>query len=129
MNTLAKHLNPIRNMFLIDDNEYDPFADLFSTFSRSLREDPRLAEIKDNGDVYLASIELPGYKKGDVKVEANGNALTVSAEKDGKPKYKNTFSIKSDVDTTSIAASLEYGILTLTLPKKEVLKPRKIKVQ
>ena len=116
-------------MFLIDDNEYDPFADLFSTFSRSLREDPRLTDIKDNGDVYVASIELPGYKKGDIKIEANGNTLTVSAEKDGKAKYKNSFSINSDVDTTSIAANLEYGILTLTLPKKEVSKPRKIKVQ
>ena len=55
--------------------------------------------------------------------------LTVSAEKEGKAEYKNTFSIKTDVDTTSIAANLEYGILTLTLPKKEVSKPRKIKVQ
>ena len=116
-------------MFLIDNNEYDPFTDLFSTFSRSLHEDPRLTDIKDNGDVYVASIELPGYKKGDIKVEANGNMLTVSAEKEGKAEYKNTFSIKSDVDTTSIAANLEYGILTLTLPKKEVSKPRKIKVQ
>tara|TARA_Y100000296_G_scaffold81041_1_gene107391 strand:+ start:342 stop:692 length:351 start_codon:yes stop_codon:yes gene_type:complete len=116
-------------MFLIDDNEYDPFTDLFSTFKRAINEDPRLTDIKDNGDVYVASLELPGYKKGDIKVEANGNTLSVSAEKDGKAKYQNTFSIKSDVDTTSISASLEYGILTLTLPKKEVSKPRKIKVQ
>ena len=129
MNTLTRHLNPLRNMFLIDDNEYDPFSDLFSTFNRVIREDPRLTDIKDNGDVYVASIELPGYKKGDIKIEANGNTLTVSAEKDGKAKYKNSFSINSDVDTTSIAANLEYGILTLPLPKKEVSKPRKIKVQ
>ena len=129
MNTLTKHLNPLRNMFLIDDSEYDPFSDLFSTFKRAIREDPRLTDIKDNGDVYVASIELPGYKKGDIKVEANRNTLTVSAEKDGKVEYENTFSIKNDVDTTSIAATLEYGILTLTLPKKEVSKPRKIKVQ
>ena len=116
-------------MFLIDDSEYDPFSDLFSTFKRAIREDPRLTDIKDNGDVYVASIELPGYKKGDIKVEANRNTLTVSAEKDGKVEYENTFSIKNDVDMTSIAATLEYGILTLTLPKKEVSKPRKIKVQ
>ena len=62
-------------MFLIDDNEYDPFADLFSTFSRSLREDPRLTDIKDNGDVYVASIELPGYKKGDIKIEDSFNII------------------------------------------------------
>tara|TARA_R100001377_G_C3187963_1_gene109336 strand:- start:1031 stop:1420 length:390 start_codon:yes stop_codon:yes gene_type:complete len=129
MNTLTKHLNPLRNMFLIDNNEYDPFADLFSTISRSAYENSRITDIKDNGDVYVASIELPGYKKGDIKIESNKDTLTVSAEKDGKTKYENTFSIKNDVDTKSIAASLEYGILTLTLPKKEVSKPRKIKVQ
>ena len=40
-------------MFLIDDSEYDPFSDLFSTFKRAIREDPRLTDIKDNGDVYV----------------------------------------------------------------------------
>ena len=117
-------------MFLIDDNEYDPFSDLFSIISsKSVREGPRLSDMQDNGDVYVASIELPGYKKGDIKIETSGNTLSVSADRDGKVKYENTFSIKDDVDTTSIAANLEYGILTLTLPKKEVSKPRKIKVQ
>ena len=129
MNTLTKHLNPLRNMFLINDNEYDPFEDLFSTLSKPTRSDPRIADIKDNGDVYIASIELPGYKKGDIKIETKSNILTITAEKNEKTQYKNTFSIKNDVDTKSISANLEYGILTLTLPKKEVSKSRKIKVQ
>jgi HSP20 family protein len=129
MSTLTRHLNPIRNMFLLDDQDYDPFKDFFNNFSKALSDDHRLTDIKDNGDVYTVSIELPGYKKGDVKAEVNDGVLTVTAEKDGKTSYQNSFSIKSDVDTKSITANLEYGILTLTLPKKEVSKPRKIKVQ
>ena len=129
MSTLTKHLNPIRNMFLLDNQDYDPFKDFFNNFSKALSDDHRLTDIKDNGDVYTVSIELPGYKKGDVKAEVNDGILTVTAEKDGKTSYQNSFSIKSDVDTKSITANLEYGILTLTLPKKEVSKPRKIKVQ
>ena len=129
MSTLTRHLNPIRNMFLLDDQDYDPFKDFFNNFSKALSDDHRLTYIKDNGDVYTVSIELPGYKKGDVKAEVNDGVLTVTAEKDGKTSYQNSFSIKSDVDTKSITANLEYGILTLTLPKKEVSKPRKIKVQ
>ena len=129
MSTLTRHLNPIRNMFLLDNQDYDPFKDFFNNFSKALSDDHRLTDIKDNGDVYTVSIELPGYKKGDVKAEVNDGVLTVTAEKNGKTSYQNSFSIKSDVDTKSITANLEYGILTLTLPKKEVSKPRKIKVQ
>ena len=129
MSTLTRHLNPIRNMFLLDNQDYDPFKDFFNNFSKALSDDHRLTDIKDNGDVYTVSIELPGYKKGDVKAEVNDGILTVTAEKDGKTSYQNSFSIKNDVDTKSITANLEYGILTLTLPKKEVSKPRKIKVQ
>jgi HSP20 family protein len=129
MSTLTRHLNPIRNMFLLDNENYDPFTDFFTTFGKALNDDRRLTDVKDNGDVYTVSIELPGYKKTDIKAEINDGTLTVSAEKDGKISYQSSFSIKSDVDTKSIAASLEYGILTLTLPKKEVSKPRKIKVQ
>ena len=129
MSTLTRHLNPIRNMFLLDNQDYDPFKDFFNNFSKALSDDHRLTDIKDNGDVYTVSIELPGYKKGDVKAEVNDGVLTVTAEKDGKTSYQNSFSIKNDVDTKSITANLEYGILTLTLPKKEVSKPRKINVQ
>lgn len=116
-------------MFLLDNQDYDPFKDFFNNFSKALSDDHRLTDVKDNGDVYTVSIELPGYKKGEVKAEVNDGALTVTAEKDGKTSYQNSFSIKNDVDTKSITANLEYGILTLTLPKKEVSKPRKIKVQ
>jgi len=116
-------------MFLLDNENYDPFKDFFTTFGKVLNDEHRLTDIKDSGDVYTVSVELPGYKKGDVKIETNDGNLTITAEKDGKTTYQNTFSIKRDVDTKSITASLEYGILTLTLPKKEVSKPRKIKVQ
>ena len=116
-------------MFLVDNQNYDPFKDFFTTFDKVFDDERRITDIKDSGDVYTVAIELPGYKKGDVKVELNDNLLTVTAEKEDKTTYKNTFSIKSDVDTKSIVADLEYGILTLTLPKKEVSKPRKIKVQ
>ena len=129
MSTLTRHLNPIRNMFLIDNENYDPFKDFFTTFGKVFEDEHRITDVKDNGDVYIVSIELPGYKKGDIKIEINDNSLTVNAEREEKITYKNTFSIKSDVDTKSISANLEYGILTLTLPKKEVSKPRKIKVE
>jgi HSP20 family protein len=129
MSTLIKHLNPIRDMFLIDNKEYDPFSDFFTTFSKALDTEHRVANFKDDGDVYTATIELPGYKKGEVNIEIEDNVLKVVAEKEGRNNYENRFSVKNDVDIKSISASLEYGVLTIVFPKKEVTKPRKIKVQ
>tara|TARA_R110002020_G_scaffold354675_5_gene567424 strand:+ start:295 stop:684 length:390 start_codon:yes stop_codon:yes gene_type:complete len=129
MSTLTRHLNPIRNMFLVDNENYDPFKDFFTTLGKVVDDEHRITDIKDEGDVYTVSIELPGYKKGDIKIEINDNSLTINAEKEEKTAYRNTFSINNDVDTKSISANLEYGILTLNLPKKELSKPRKIKVE
>ena len=123
MSTLIKHLNPIRDMFLIDNKEYDPFSDFFTTFSKALDTEHRVANFKDDGDVYTATIE------GEVTIEIEDNVLKVVAEKEGKNNYENRFSVKNDVDIKSISASLEYGVLTIVFPKKEVTKPRKIKVQ
>ena len=52
MSTLTKHLNPIRNMFLLDNEDYDPFTDFFTTFGKALNTDRSLTDIKDNGDVF-----------------------------------------------------------------------------
>ena len=64
-------------MFLLDNQDYDPFKDFFNNFSKALSDDHRLTDIKDNGDVYTVSIELPGYKKGDVKAEVNCEILEI----------------------------------------------------
>jgi len=42
--------------------------------------------------------------------------------------YRRVFEIDSSIDTTRIGAKIEQGILTLSLPKAEAVKPRKIVV-
>ncbi|MAH51390.1 hypothetical protein CMI37_36575 [Candidatus Pacearchaeota archaeon] len=121
MNTLTRHLNP----FFTDFS--DALCCLDDVFQA--QRDPRSTNIEDKGDVYSVSAELPGYKKDDINIEVNDGKLTLSASKEGKNEYKSVFSVKSDIDSKSISAKLEYGILTVTLPKKEVTKPRKIKIQ
>ena len=121
MNTLTRHLNPFFTDF---GNALSYLDDVFEA-----RPNFRSTAIEDNGDVYLLSTELPGYKKGDINIEINDGRLTITASKEGKNERKSSFYIKNDVDTKSISAKLEYGVLTVTLPKKEVTKPRKIKIQ
>ncbi len=121
MSTLTKHLNPF----------FTDFGHALSYIDEVLEPQRQTypASVQDNGDVYLVSAELPGYKKSDISVEINDGKLNITAEKDGQNQRKTSFSIKNDVDSKSISAKLEYGILTITLPKKEVTKPRKIKIQ
>ena len=42
--------------------------------------------------------------------------------------YRRVFELDPAIDTTKITAKMEQGVLNLTLPKSEQVKPRKIKV-
>ncbi len=93
-------------------------------------------DIKENESGYELSIDLPGYKKEDVKAELKDGYLTISAEskqekdqKDSKGKYirreryygtcSRSFYVGEDLDQNDISAKFEDGILKLSVPKKE----------
>lgn len=126
----ALNYNPFRAM--------DEFEKNFFTNPFSLLDSDSLAEFKtditDNGDSYLLEADLPGFDKKDIKLDINGDMLTVSAErhseheeKDKKGKYircersygsySRAFDV-SGVNTDEIKAKYEDGVLKLTMPKK-----------
>ncbi len=93
------------------------------------------ADIHEDKDNYFVRCEVPGVKKEDVKVELNNQLLTVSVEKkektdDGEQSYAFTrsVSVPDGVKGDTIAAKLEDGVLTVTLPKAEHRKPKTIEV-
>jgi HSP20 family protein len=98
----------------------------------------------------VVEAELPGVVKEDVKISVDGNQVTLEAEvkrkvehKDGESqqgetvvfaertvqKFARSFTLAVEVDDERTVAKLENGILTLTLPKKEALRPKQIQVQ
>lgn len=115
-----------RNFF----DDFPAFPDFGSmTTSASFRTD-----IKDEGDKYRLEAELPGMNKEDIKLNINGDYMTISAEhssesedKDEKNNYvrrersygsySRSFNV-SGIDTSNINAAYENGILSLELPKK-----------
>ncbi|APW40566.1 heat-shock protein Hsp20 [Rhodoferax koreense] len=128
----------------------DLFPDMFRRLARStgLRDDVpgdiRL-DVTENDKDFQVRAEIPGAKKEDIRVTADGNYITISAEvrqdreeKSGgrvllKESYVGSvsrgFSLAQEVDTQAAVARLEDGVLKLTLPKREGGGSRAIAIQ
>lgn len=89
-------------------------------------------EDKDNSYVRA---ELPGIARGDINVEVADGSLEISAtRKTGDGDNAQTVTLKRSVplpentQVEKISAASEDGILTVTLPKQEQAKPRKLTI-
>ncbi len=96
---------------------------------RAFEHAPKV-EVKENGDTYTITLELPGLDQNDVKVSIEGDVLTVSGEKhleraDEKTHYSErsygsftrAFTLPSDADRDGISAGFAKGVLTLRIAK------------
>ena len=101
---------------------------------------PRV-NIFENKEGYLLEAEMPGVSKAGVEVLLEGNELTLvgrrqtdvpNAElvyRESSPwEFRRTFVLDPSSDTSKVNASIEQGVLTVHLPKTEMVKPRKIAV-
>ena len=116
---------------------FDDFGDLpFRGFTHSGSGSIMKTDVKDTGEGYELTIDMPGIKKEDIKAELKDGYLTVSAEsdhssedKDSEGKYirrerhygscSRSFYVGEAVTQEEIKASFENGILKLNVPKKE----------
>lgn len=94
----------------------------------------RNVRVKHNEDDIVFSMDLPGIKSSDAKVEILDGVLSVQAERkngaNGSTKYLQQFVLEdADVDSSKLQASLADGVLTVTVPKREEAKPVAIPVE
>lgn len=137
--TLVKVNNPYARS--INGFVNDFFNEFPTNFGKTLREDvfgfPPV-NIVEKADSYQVEIAVPGYDKADFNIKLEGNVLTVSAEKKEEAKdasnnvirkefthksFKRSFTIDEKIEDANINAKYENGILNITLPKKEAVKP------
>lgn len=100
-------------------------------------------DIVETEDAFVATADLPGLKKGDIDVSIEDSVLTVSGERkfenaEEKGTYRRversygtfrrSFTLPRSVDAGKVEAKFKDGVLSLTLPKSEVAKGRKIAV-
>ncbi|MGW6794898.1 Hsp20/alpha crystallin family protein [Streptomyces chartreusis] len=100
-----------------------------------------LADVTESDDAFHVEIELPGVKSKDINVEANGQELVVTGEIKEKERkgvlrrstrrtgsFEYRLRLPGEVDTEKINAQMSDGVLTITVPKPEVAKPRHIEI-
>jgi HSP20 family protein len=97
-------------------------------------------DVLETQDEYLVKLDLPGVKADDVNVEVNENVLTISgsrvAEETGQAQlverpygsFVRTLTLPQGVDSDSIEAGYQDGVLELRIPKPAEQKPKKIAI-
>lgn len=101
------------------------FAEAFDLASTSYSSRLKLNETDSQ---YTLSLELPGYSNKDVEVSVENYILSIKAENNSKGATSRKVSLWKGLDFDKISGKMENGILTVTLPKIEKEKPKKIKI-
>lgn len=137
---------------MADLARWDPWSDLVRFFEEPLFR-PRIMrrgevigaiplDVYETADEYVVKASLPGVQPENVDVTFEGGVLTVRGEIHEEKqvegdcicqerrygKFARSVSLPGDVLAEEISANLKDGILTLTVPKAERMKPRKIAV-
>jgi HSP20 family protein len=96
--------------------------------------------ITENKNGYVLEAEMPGVAKEGLEISVEENELTITGRRQPGPTanllyreshpadYRRVFELDPSIETGKISAQIDQGILTLTLPKAEKVKPRRITV-
>ncbi|MBK9795153.1 MAG: Hsp20 family protein [Holophagaceae bacterium] len=100
-------------------------------------------DVKETPDAYQFKADIPGILEADLEISLEGTRLTVAgkreeeANKDGERvhlaershgNFSRTFTLPEDVEGEKVLAELRNGVLTLMVPKRPEVRPRKINV-
>jgi HSP20 family protein len=102
-----------------------------------------VVDLFENKDNFIVKAELPGMKKEDIEISLHEGALLVSGERKREEKFKEgetyreerfygkfhrSIALPKPVAADQVKAAYKDGVLTVTLPKTEEVKPKQIEV-
>ena len=99
-------------------------------------------DIQELADSYVVRLDIPGAEKESIAAHVNESTLTVSAKVQDRfqrdstvgidnhlpAEYRREFSLADNVETQTVDAAYELGVLKITLKKKQQFLPKEIKI-
>jgi len=139
-----------RDFSMFGFNRWSPFGDVFDFqrdmdqfFNRVWNELPARTsgapstsfQVNTSEDGWRIDVPLPGIDPEHVTLEAAGNTLTIRAEEPGDKhrgpmtRFEQTLTVPQFLDLDKISASHRHGMLRLTLPLRDSVRPRRIQIE
>jgi HSP20 family molecular chaperone IbpA len=113
---------------LIDQN-WPKWATMFDVVTSPSYSFSNMVGFKEqNKDSFNLEIELPRFRKENIQLSTENNVLHISAEQDNL-KFYHSVSIPSTLDTNTIEAELDHGVLKISAQKAEQAKIKNIQVK
>jgi len=125
---------------------FDPFREL-DQLTQRVTQSPLTPAVMPmdayrHGDEFVVNLDLPGVDPASVDVTVERNVLTVSAERSWEPQqgdqviaserpqgsFKRQLFLGESLDAEGIAARYEHGVLTVTVPVADKVKPRRVEI-
>ena len=122
---------------------WEPFRDLLPP----LRFEPMTFmpafEVRETPEAYKFLADLPGVKENEVELQLTGNRLTISGKREAELEEKRenlfvhercygmftrTFALPDGVDVDHVIARMENGVLTVVVPKRPEVQPKRIPI-
>lgn len=131
-------LGPWAGFEEMDQVMREAFADLLPPAATPATLDRPCVDLYEDKDSFHLRAELPGLKRDDIHVEMGDGVVTVSGtrrafaengEAQRTSEFSRSVSVPARVQEDKVAAKYEDGVLTVTLPKAEEIKPKRIAVQ
>ena len=111
---------------ILTTNLIDTFFD--DTFAiKSMNRINQRSDVTHDDNGATIKLKVPGFNKKSIDISVDSEHLTIEGKTDDD-SFTKRYSIDNKFDFDSIDAKVVDGLLTLTLPYKAEVKPRKIKV-
>jgi HSP20 family protein len=115
----------------------------FSTLDHDLAQEGPRATLSDAGETFVVSAFVPGLDEKALALSLNEDVLTVQGERQVEPpkgytahrrergayKFSRSFAFPAKVDPEKVTATLDNGVLTVTVAKSAQTKPRSIAIK
>lgn len=100
-------------------------------------------DIVETENELVLTADIPGVKMDDIDIRLEDGTLTISGSRQFESekkeggyhrieraygKFQRAFALPDSVDAEKVSAAYDNGVLRVTLPKKEIARPRSIKV-